>query len=152
MRIFGFDCDVKGGNMVEKISQKIVDKVKQLLTRDIDAGVIAEVLDIPKRVVVHISEGKYMTKDVSKKDSQKIHRLWAEGKTITQISLDTGWSYTTIRRNLMDVKKLKKHLTEEEMETIFKYHAQGIKVFQIAEEFHVHPATVYRVIKKQKRK
>lgn len=146
------DSTVKGGNMVEKISQKIVDKVKQLLDSDIEASVIAKALDIPERTILHISEGKYMTKDVSKKDSQKIHRLWAEGKTITQISLDTGWSYTTIRRNLMDVKKLKKHLTEEEMETIFKYHAQGMKVFQIAEEFNVHQATVYRVIKKQKRK
>ena len=146
------DSTVKGGNMVEKISQKIVDKVKQLLTRDIEANVIAKVLDIPERTVLHISEGKYITKNVSKEDSQKIHRLWASGRTIAQISLDTGWSYTPIRKVLMDVKKLKKHLTEEEMETIFKYHAQGMKVFQIAEEFHVHPATVYRVIKKQKRK
>lgn len=152
MRIFEFDCDVKGGNMIEKISQRRLDKVKQLLDRNVEISVIAKVLAIPERMVLHISEGKYMTKDVSKEDSQKIHRLWAEGKTITQISLDTGWSYTTIRRILMDVKKPKKHLTEEEMETILKYHAQGMKVFQIAEEFHVHQATVYRVIKKQKRK
>lgn len=146
------DSTVKGENMVEKISQRRLDKVKQLLTRDIDAGVIAEVLDIPERTVLHISEGKYITKNVSKEDSQKIHRLWAEGKTITQISLDTGWSYTPIRKVLMDVKKINKHLTKEEKETMLKHHALGVKIKQIAEEFHVHPATVYRVIKKQKRK
>lgn len=146
------DSTVKGGNMVEKISQKIVDKVKQLLTRDIEANVIAKVLDIPERTVLHISEGKYITKNVSKEDRQKIHRLWASGRTIAQISLDTGWSYTPIRKVLMDVKKINKHLTQEEKETMLKHHALGVKIKQIAEEFHVHPATVYRVIKKQKRK
>ena len=150
---------------LEKVSKKIVKKIEELHIQNVDPNVIAGVLDIAESTVKNVIAGKYVRTSLTEADDKRIHALWEEGLSVKEIREKTGWTEPTIAKVLKDhsipvimlhleglvERSTFKRLTQDDKESILALNKQGYSSKDLAERFKVHLATIYRIIKENKR-
>ena len=86
-------------------------------------------------------------------EHQYIRQLYQEGKKPAQIARITNHSIPAIMLHLEGLVKRStfKRLTQDDKESILALNKQGYSSKDLAERFKVHLATIYRIIKENKR-
>ena len=86
-------------------------------------------------------------------EHQYIRQLYQEGKKPAQIARITNHSIPVIMLHLEGLVKRStfKRLTQDDKESILALNKQGYSSKDLAERFKVHLATIYRIIKENKR-
>ncbi|MDO4673409.1 MAG: hypothetical protein Q4A76_10900 [Porphyromonadaceae bacterium] len=70
---------------------------------------IADVLSIPLYKVTAVIEGDYTNSTITKQVIQSFHELYDLGIGVEEIAEKTGWSNTTVKKYLLDVRPIEKN-------------------------------------------
>ena len=130
--------------MAVKINKSQAKNIMALYKKKIDPKMIADVLSIPLDKVTAVIEGDYTTPTITKQAVRSFHELYDLGFGVEEIAKKTGWSNTTVKRHLLDVRPIEKKqpLSPEQRMKIRKMYVGGMRQSEIARATELSLATV----------
>lgn len=143
----------------KRLSQELLDEAVEMSNSGIKLADISRKINIDKSVIIYAFKKKgihVFAKDVRKERAIAIYRMYSEGRSIKEISIEFGVSTTTIRDilngdreidSMIPKREKRKFLTDDEKTRIMELYNSGYLRYRISKDMGIHLNTICGAIK-----